>query len=130
MFNLELFSIILSGIITGLIFLLTLPSIPRLIYYRSQNRYNILSGRDDINAIYEDEDGAATPDSQAAYSSRKFKIIIGLVAALGFVSSLASAVLNSVLVDTRTTPLLLVQDWTNVAAWVCSPTCVDWLKLI
>jgi hypothetical protein len=113
MFSLELLSIIIS---TGLIFLLTLRPIPRLIYYRTPNRYNTLSGRDDINAIYEDEDGAATPDSQAAYSSRKVKIIIGLVAALGFTSLLSSAVLNTVLAATRSTPLLLVHNWTNVAA--------------
>jgi hypothetical protein len=129
MFSLELLSIILSSISTGLIFLLMLPSTPRLIYFRTPNRYNILSGRDDINAIYEDEDGTATPDSQAAYSSRKVKIIIGLVAALGFASSLVSAVLNTVLAATGTTLLLFVQNWTNVAAWVCSPTCVKWLKL-
>lgn len=117
----ELLLIAISSSGTGFILLLTLPSIIRLLRSRAQNGYTILPGIQDSNNLYEDEDGAATLDSEAAYSSRTVKIFICVVTALGFATSLASAVLSTVLANARLTRLSLIQDWMNFTAWVCAP---------
>jgi hypothetical protein len=117
----ELLPIAISSSGTGFVFLLTLPSITRLLRSRAPNGYTILPGIQDSNSLYEDKDGAATLDSEAAYSSKTVKIIICVVAALGLAASLASAVLSTVLANARPTRLSLMQDWMNFVAWVCAP---------
>lgn len=121
----ELLPIILGSVGTGVILLLALPSITSLFSSRTSTGYKILPGSHDINSLYEDEDGTATPDSQAAYSSRRVKIIICVFTALGFSASLSSAVLSTFIANTRSTQLLLTQDWINFAAWVCAPRQVN-----
>jgi hypothetical protein len=117
----ELLPIAISISGTGFILLLTLPSITHLLCFRAQNGYTILPGIQDNNSLYEDEDGAATLDSEAAYSSRTVKIVICVVTTLGLATSLASAVLSTVLANARPTQLSLIQDWMNFTAWVCVP---------
>jgi uncharacterized membrane protein YphA (DoxX/SURF4 family) len=114
----KLVEVVLCSIGTGFIFLLTLPSILRSFRSLASTGFYVLPGRQASNALYKDEDGTATPESQAEYSSATVKIIICVVTALGFATSLASAVLSTVLANTHVTQALLIQDWTVFADWV------------
>ena len=117
----ELLPIFIGSSGAGLILLLTLPSMQRLFRSRSPSAYDTLSNGHDINSLYEDDDGTATPHSEAAYSDRVVKINICVATSLGFAASLASAVLSTVLAKTLPTQLLLFEDWINFAVWVCAP---------
>jgi hypothetical protein len=103
----------------GLILLLTTPVILRFVHSRSPTGYSTLSDISSSNTVYKDEDGTATLDSEAAYSSKSSKVIVYMATPLGFAASLASAVLSTIRpVKTVSTQPLLVIDWINFTAWV------------
>lgn len=122
MFSRELLPIVITTSGAGLILLLTLHSILPLIRFRPSSGYHPLSDVSNSHIIYKDEDGTATPDSEAVYSGKLAKIIICIATPLGFAASLASAVLSTVhQIKTLSTQRLLVTDWITFAAWVHAP---------
>jgi|SRR5271154_4951509 len=70
---------------------------------------------EDLSGRYEDEDGIASEESEAAYSDFVPRLILILVSIVGTVGCLIS----SVLVTTRATVPLVVEQWLQFATWVC-----------
>lgn len=65
---------------------------------------------------YEDEDGTATQESEAAYSYHIPRMVVLLISVLGFSASSALGVITAR--SHRT--ILAAQQWLLFAAWVCS----------
>ena len=68
-----------------------------------------------IPQIYEDKDGAATPESTAEFSAKVPKIIVGLLSFSGLGVSSAIAVLGTI--DGK--DVFFLENWLNAASWVC-----------
>ncbi len=68
--------------------------------------------------IYQDEDGVATEESIAKYSTTRTKIVICVLSLLGLGISIALAVLGTLNLSNDG---FLIQDWLNAASWVFLP---------
>lgn len=90
--------------------LLTLPGATKLYYRWSANKKQYQEFTDK----YEDEDGVATEESEAAFSTKIQCVLILLFALIGFAVSLVSSVLATLREDAR----LPVESWLQFAAWV------------
>jgi hypothetical protein len=73
------------------------------------------------DALYEDEDGTATVESMAEFSTRKQFTIIFIVALVGLTLSIADAIFTSVHenFDLATSRVPLLGIWFLIPAWVC-----------
>jgi hypothetical protein len=69
---------------------------------------------EDLLDRYEDEDGIASEESQAAYSDFVPRLILILVSIVGTVDCLIS----SILVTTHAAVPLVVEQWLQFATWV------------
>lgn len=70
-------------------------------------------------ALYEDEDGAATEESQALYSTKRQFTAIFVLLGLGLATSLGLAIVATVRKDQSSyTGLSLVQLWLLFPSWV------------
>jgi hypothetical protein len=93
----------------GVIFLSTLPSaVCHISHLRSSKAES---------DIYKDKDGIATEEAVAAYSNKLPKIFIFVLTNLGFLVSLALAVLGALHL---TNDGFFLENWFNVGAWVSS----------
>ena len=123
MVDYELLSIILGSVGVGLILFLTLPSVWRLV---RASRSGKLNGYLALSDVYQDKDGTATKDSEAAFADKLPKTTIYVATVIGFAASIASAILSTIWSSTLySSDFLLIVDWINVSAWVCpflSPT--------
>ena len=88
-------------------------SIPALLQYidrlrKGKSKYFELSDR------YEDEDGVATDDSEAAYSDFIPRLLLVLVSAVGTFDALAFAIV----ITTRPKLDLMIEQWLQFGTWV------------
>jgi hypothetical protein len=95
----------------GVIFLSTIPSAIGLISHLRSSKVK--------SKIYKDKDGIATEEAVAAYSNKLSKIFIFVLTNLGFLVSLALAVLGTLHL---TNDGFFLENWLNVGAWVSSIT--------
>ena len=116
--DLELLSVVVASVGAGLVVFLTLPSIWRLA--RTSSRPSKLNGYHVAHSgVYQDKDGTATEESEAAFSDKLPKVIIYAATILGFATSITSAVLSTVWLTAPFSPSSsLIVDWINVFAWV------------
>ena len=91
----------------ALVLLLTLPSVIGIASHLRDPKPK--------SNIYEDKDGVASEKSVAEYSAKIPKISLGIFTISGLSLSIALAVLGIV----GESDGLLVEDWVNVAQWVC-----------
>ena len=75
----------------------------------------------EINGLYEDEDGAATEESQEKYSTIVPRILILTSSVVGLLVSIAASVLSTV----HPGRALFVEGWITFGAWVCGPVLYD-----
>lgn len=71
------------------------------------------------NKLYEDKDGAATPESEAEYSVKWPRIVASIGISLGIVCSIALSVLSTLHhVKVSVSGVTLAEDWATSSAWV------------
>ena len=90
----------------------TIPSVSRLI----KRPWRVKSTNND--ALYEDEDGVATEESMAKYSTKAHFAVIFGAAGLGLAVAFALAVFATVRRENGFTDLCLTQLWLLFPAWV------------
>ncbi len=105
------------SVVTGLtalilVFFLTIPSVVKLFKSYSRGKYAR------IDALYEDEDGSATEESQTEYSATLPKYIALLSSMIGFIASTISAAFTTI----HPTRNLYVENWLLFGSWVRSLT--------
>ena len=86
-----------------------------------------LSAKKEAQKLYEDQDGAATEESQKEYSKiiRVTKFCLLATWVTGLVISLSAAILN-----TLGAKHLLLVDWSIFAHWVSQPGNTRWQTLL
>ena len=111
-------AILSTSIGTTLVLLLTLPSIWNLarVFGSSKKRNGPIALQD----VYQDEDGTATEESQAAFSDSTPRTVLNLATLLGLCVSIGSAVI-SIIWRGSTASTWILSTWVNVAAWVMHP---------
>jgi hypothetical protein len=67
-------------------------------------------------AIYEDEDGAASEESMAAYTAKVPKILLSIFTIVGFATAVSVAVLGTL---DRTLDPMFLENWLTAGQWVC-----------
>ena len=104
-----------SSIGLALVLLITSPTIWRLvrIFGSSAKRNGPIALQD----LYQDEDGTATEDSQAAFSDWLPRTVFYLASTIGFTASMGSAVCIAVW-DESVVNVWLLCNWANTVAWV------------
>ncbi|MCJ1390652.1 hypothetical protein MMC18_003513 [Xylographa bjoerkii] len=103
-------SVVVGSVGLGLVALTSLPSFLS-IYRRTSRRKD--TGYHDANVLYEDGDGAATIDSQREYSTIVPRSFALLGSAIGFLLSIAAAVLNTV----HPEGVLCIESWLTFGSW-------------
>ncbi|MCJ1379910.1 hypothetical protein MMC17_003013 [Xylographa soralifera] len=106
----ETASVVVGSVGLGLVALASLPSVLS-IYRKLRPRKD--SGYHKVDVLYEDGDGAATVDSQRAFSTvlpRSFALVGSII---GFLFSVVAAVLNTVHYD----GVLVVESWLTFGSW-------------
>lgn len=68
-----------------------------------------------VSQLYRDEDGVATEDSMAEYSTKIPTILICILSILGLGDAIALAVLSTL---GLTNDNYFIENWLNVASWV------------
>ena len=101
-----------------LTFSLTTPTLLR-VYDRLRSRSKV-KGYDDVHRVYEDEDGAATVETQKEFSVA-LPIYLALSSAL--IGCLA-AVTNAVITTVPPIRSLGVESWVILGSWVCKILCL------
>lgn len=76
---------------------------------------NQLRNRTPKDNFYEDADGKSTPETVAAYSSRRPKLLIITFSAIGLATSIAISVLS---IFNQPTHYGLIETWLTTASWV------------
>lgn len=104
------FAVGLAGLV--LVFLLTLPSLIGIVAHFREPKTK--------STIYEDEDGVATEESMAGYSTLVPKLLLSILTALGLLTAIALGILATVNVDEDP---MCVENWLNVAQWVIGLPC-------
>lgn len=104
-------SLIVGAVGLGLV---GLSSIPALLRIYARNFRPKGSGYDEIHEVYEDADGAATEESQNAYSVAVQRYLILTSAVIGLVLATAEAVLSTVHPD----GILFFENWFAFGSWV------------
>jgi hypothetical protein len=80
------------------------------------------TGKRPADALYEDEDGVATPESMARYIVRPQKIILLLAACFGLGFSVASSINATVNAESNSSAATsggILTAWLFTANWVC-----------
>ena len=103
-------SVAIAFVSLVLVALLSIPSLAQLVnrIRRRKEQYQALSDR------YEDEDGVATDGSEAAYSDLVQRLILLLGSAIATLDALAFAVV----ITTRPSLPLAVEQWVQFGTWV------------
>jgi hypothetical protein len=120
MLSIESSSIAIAGVGAGLVLLASLPPLHLAIARASKwgkSGYVHLDQLDEIDndkQLYEDEDGTATAESEAAFSDKAPKIIITLLAAVTWVPTIVAAVWSTLQPGRG----LVIESWLQVAGWV------------
>ena len=106
-------STIASLITLVLTFSFTTPTLLR-IYDRLRSRSKV-NGYDDVHKLYEDEDGAATEETQKEFSAALPTYLALSSALIGCLASIINAVITTV------PPIagLSVESWIVLGSWVC-----------
>lgn len=91
-----------------LVFFLTVPSVVKLCKSYHRQKYSR------INALYEDEDGIATEETQKEYSATAPKYLALLSTVIGFIASVISASFTTI----NRTRNLYVENWLLFGSWV------------
>lgn len=68
-----------------------------------------------LDERYRDEDGIATPESEAAYSYQIQRVLVLVLSAIGAVDSL----ILSIVASGRPDRILAVPQWLQFGGWVC-----------
>lgn len=71
-----------------------------------------------VPTIYEDEDGEATEESQAAFTDFPQRLLLICTSTIGCSLAIASAVLVTTNLGTADSSDLVVQQWAQFASWV------------
>lgn len=79
---------------------------------KQKQKYRILPTR------YEDEDGEATEESQAAFTDFPQRLLLICTGVIGCSLAIASAVLVTINAETADNSELVVQQWAQFASWV------------
>jgi hypothetical protein len=94
---------------------------------RTSNRSNRSRGRPDENGgyqlvseLYRDEDGEATEESMNSFSDRVYHILIALLAATGFLLSLALGIIVTKVssIKSPVSTSWLIDQWLQFGIWV------------
>lgn len=88
-------------------------SIPALYQYLERVRAR-KDQYSELSDLYEDEDGAATEESQEAYSDFIQRVTLVLISAVASVDALITAILTSAHSDIS----LAIEQWLQFATWV------------
>ena len=102
-------SLAAGGAGLALAFLCTFPSVSAIISHFREIKPK--------SEIYEDKDGIASEESMAAYSAKAPKILLSILTIIGFLTATSLAVLGTL---NRDHDLTFIQNWLNVAQWVCT----------
>lgn len=89
---------------------LSVPFVKQLILRLASHK----QGSESPDDLYEDEDGPATVESQAAYTDFPQRVILVAASLVGLLDSLASAILTT----RRPSLSLTVEQWLQFATWV------------
>lgn len=90
----------------------TIPTFIHIFHkIRSQQKEN---GFEELHKLYEDRDGIATEESQKEYSAAIPKYIGLSSSFLGFLASIAAAVIDSI----RPAENLFIENWISLGSWV------------
>ena len=97
-----------GGAATGIIAFLTIPAIiDHVARWREKK---------EKASLYEDDDGVATEESMAKYSTTVAKILLAIFTTLGLLTAIALGVLALVYHDEAS---FKIENWLNAASWVC-----------
>jgi uncharacterized protein YqhQ len=104
-----------ASLLTGsvglfLIALLTTPAIYTIVSRLVSRR----QASDSTRQLYQDEDGTATEESEKAFSDKIQRFSIAVLSVIGFLASLALAVLVTI----NTPRTFFVEHWLQFAGWV------------
>lgn len=94
--------------------LVGISSIPALLGIYTRSFLCKGSGYDEVHALYEDEDGAATEESQKEYSVIVQRYLILTGAVIGLLLSIAASVLSTV----HPGGMLFLENWLAFGSWV------------
>lgn len=108
-------SFVVSIASAACVLILSLPHLSPLIHrcFSSNRKYQA------VGEIYEDKDGRASDDSQAAFSDFVQQTTLIVASVIGLALSAASAVLNLTQRNSSDDVHLVVQQWLQFATWVC-----------
>lgn len=112
-------SLLLSSIITGIVFILTattIRSIIRISLTRNSSTDNLLHN----SPLYKCKDGTASEESEAQYRAavKVSSIILLINVLLALLAALAGAVLQLLCLFEVSRPSLVICIWLRAAAWV------------
>lgn len=111
------YSLVISTIATTLVLLYTIPAL--IDTFRNITTSRKKAGKSLFGKkLYEDEDGTATPESQAAFSQKWPKIIITLLNVTAFGISVAVAVMTTLKIEETQNQKELAGQWLGVGTWV------------
>lgn len=109
-------SLTTSIVAASLVFLSSFPAISTI--FRILSAGHKKRGKaSTATKIYQDEDGVATPESQADFSQRKSKIAITVIVIAAFAINLAVTVLSTLDYDGEQF-FTIIELWMHVGLWV------------
>ena len=108
-------SILTGSLGLTVVFLTTLPAAKSIAYRfsRKKEQREINNGLLDGKTVYQDEDGHATEESERAFSDKWQKVGIAFLSVIGFLGSLALAVI------TKCHTKYFIEFWLQFGVWVC-----------
>lgn len=104
--------------ITGLV-LVTVASVPHVLLL-IKTRCTARRKYSELSNVYEDKDGAATTDSQAAYSDLVQRVTLLIASILGTGLAIALLVLNLTNTSSHNAAISQNSKWLLLVSWVCS----------
>ena len=106
-------SVITGAVATGLVTILTVPSLLSL-----RRRVGILKQQHELNEdeLYEDEDGQASEDTQVQFSTWIVRSIVLIAASAGLILQIANCVY--MVTEGHLTSGDLIEAWLRVGSWV------------
>ena len=107
--------LILHIAVTATILLLTV--IATALFSRSFWSKNI---KDTKSELYEDADGAATPESQKAYSTKVQNVLATIITSAGLAVAIANAVIGTLEAPHSLNGSAFEDGWFGVGIWVCT----------
>jgi hypothetical protein len=108
--------LVVAGVNVGFTLFTKVPDIGRL--GTAARKYRS-TGPIALKDLYQDEDGAATLESEAAFSDQVPKFLFYLASIVGFAASTAAAVIATVnLIGQSSSALDIALFWLNFGVWV------------